>query len=136
MSKYTPPHSADPAAGPPQGSSAVAVAARPLAEREPNDMPPTSGDVQSPLSGGRKLGVAGAVTLAVLGAGHAVGGEWAQVAGGALEVLPPLLLAVLAYAGVRRPWARGLAVTALACILLTVALGAVALTLASLTPHA
>lgn len=70
------------------------------------------------------LGWAGAFALAA--GGSLVGGELGRLALGGVAALPLAMVAVLAYLGVKRPWARVLALLWLGCIvmgLLVVAVG-------------
>lgn len=68
-----------------------------------------------------------AAMVAVVTAGLSVGGEWANTAWSAWEVLPFCVLAVFAYLGVDRWWARALSLLVLAAI--TAAVGLVTLLL-------
>ena len=75
-------------------------------------------------------------TIAVIAAGLAFGGELGYFALTSLEVLPVSLLAVFAYLGTERRWARALTLVLLAVILLVAGHDAVQNTLLVLVPEA
>jgi hypothetical protein len=68
--------------------------------------------------GGWKLVVAVGSLIAVSVAGLVVGGEWGHVARSAWQVVPFTVLALLAYLGTERRWARVLTLVGLAVIIL------------------
>jgi len=67
---------------------------------------------------GWKLFTALGLTVAVIAGGFCFGGEWGKIAGSAWQVLPFSVLAVCAYLGLERNWAKVLALVVLAVIIL------------------
>ncbi len=87
--------------------------------------PITGDDDNLPCQCGWKLGAAFGLVVTVIAAGLAFGGEWGRVASSAWEVIPFAGLALLAYLGTQRLWAKLLALVGLVVILLAAAVAVV-----------
>jgi membrane protease YdiL (CAAX protease family) len=84
--------------------------------------------------GGWTLVALAGVMGAAIALGVSLGREWGHFASAAAEVLPFAALAIFAYLGIQRGWARGIALAALALILGGSALVAIGVTVGAVFP--